>query len=150
MDTALASSIEQQQRITHSVSIKRPAIALYRAWQDLARRQAAHMEVRRAAEAGYKSNAVIKAPSVGEMSSALLVDHIPGLFLSWQSLPHASVRQTGEVWFHQTSVDHPTEVRVILSWEPAETNDFASLPVYDHARAQIEQDLDRFKQLMEH
>ncbi len=149
MGTVLAASIEQQ-RITHSVSIKRPAIALYRAWQDLARRQAAHIEVRRAREAGYKSNAVIKAPCVGEMSGSLLVDHIPGLFISWQSLPQARVQQMGEVWFHQTSVDHATEVRVMLTWEPGEATEFSSLPAFDYARAQIEQDLDRFKQLMEH
>ena len=150
MGTVLAGSIGQQQRITHSVSINRPAIALYRAWQDLARRQAAQVEVRRARDGGYKSSAVIKAPCVGEMSGALLVDHIPGLFISWQSLPHAMVQQNGEVWFHQTSVDHATEVRVILTWEPADTNEFSGLPAFDHVRAQIEQDLDRFKQLMEH
>lgn len=149
MGTSLAVSTEQQ-RITHSVSIRRPATALYRAWHDLARRQAAHAEVRLASEAGYKSSALIKAPCVGATSSALLVDHIPGLFLSWQSLPHASVQQMGEVWFHQTSVEQATEVRVILTWEPADTNEFSSPPGYDRARAQIEQDLDRFKQLMEH
>jgi uncharacterized membrane protein len=122
---------------------------LYRAWKDLATGQAAQLDLQRAAAAGFAASAVIKAPCVGDVCSALLTDHIPGLFFAWQSLPHASVQQRGEVWFHQTSVDHFSEVSVILTWDQAPVHDHGLMPVREHARAQIEQDLDRFKQLME-
>ncbi len=138
-----------QQRISHSVRIVRPAAHLYRAWKDLARGQAAHMELQRAAAAGFVGSAVIKAPCLGDVSSALLVDQIPGLFLAWRSLPHASVVQRGEVWFHQTATDQSSEVCVVLSWEMPETTNHGMTPILKNARTQIVQDLERFKKLME-
>lgn len=143
-------TVDTQQRLALSVRITRPAYELYSAWKDLARGQAAHTELKRAAAAGFAASAVIKAPCLGNVGSALLVDHIPGLFLSWQSLPNASVLQRGEVWFHQTATDQSSEVCVVLSWEPAAMAMSSSNLVVRNARAQIAQDLERFKQLMEH
>ncbi len=145
----LPPTVRAQQRIAHTVHIVRPAVNLYRAWKNLARGQTAHAELQRAAAAGVVASAVIKAPCLGDDSSALLVDHIPGLFLAWRSLPHAAVVQRGEVWFHQTSTDQSSDVCVILSWETSETSSLGATAVLRNAQAQIAQDLERFKQLME-
>ncbi len=138
-----------QQRITQSVHITRPAFQLYNAWKDLARGQAAQTELKRAVAAGFVASDVIKAPCLGDVSCALLVDHMPGLFLAWQSLPHAGVVQQGEVWFHKTSTDRTSEVCVILSFETSGTGNHGMARTLAHARAQIAQDLERFRELME-
>ncbi len=138
------------QRLALSIRITCPAFQLFRAWKDLAGGQAAHTELKRAAAAGFAASAVIKAPCLGNVGSALLVDQIPGLFLAWQSLPHATLLQRGEVWFHQTSTDQASEVCVMLSWETTETSTGNTHVIVKNARAQISQDLERFKLLMEH
>ncbi len=135
-------------RCSHSVSINRSAMALYSAWQDLARRPSESSYRTQAAPNAGPRGAVIKAPCVGPDISALLVDQIPGVFLAWRSLPQASIQESGEVWFHSTSNAGATEVRIMLSWDSSAEN-ATSAPVLEHARAHIEQNLNCFKRLME-
>jgi uncharacterized membrane protein len=123
-------------------------MALYSAWQDLARRPSESSYRRQVTTDTCPRSAVIKAPSVGPDISALLVDQIPGVFLAWRSLPQASIQESGEVWFHSTSNSSATEVRVMLSWDFS-AGDTANTPVMEHARAYIEQNLNCFKRLME-
>ncbi len=91
---------------------------------------------------------MIKAPCIGE-PSALLVDQIPGVFIAWRSLPHARVRENGEVWFHQTSDADMTEVRITLLWEVAQGAAAESTLDFEHVRAKIAQHLDAFRRLVE-
>jgi uncharacterized membrane protein len=138
----------RSQRLTYSVTINKPAIAVYRAWYDLARRQSQHIDVQRPGTAATRRQSVIKAPYIGDAGGALLVDEIPGVLISWESLPSAPVRQLGEVWFNANTLEQATEVRVTLSWKPdsESSNDISTRA----AGAQLEQDLVRFKHLMEH
>ncbi len=137
-----------------SVTVNRPAVRLYQGWRDLARRQtAAALNTR--LSTSNASATTLKVPSIGESGSATtgmaeLALEIPGMLISWKSLPLANMVQAGEVWFSPLPEDQ-SEVRLILTWEANEQEWQASEDSTPEglAAAQVELDLVRFKQLME-
>lgn len=138
----------ESPRISRSIHIRRPAVALYTSWYHLSQRPAVPL--------GHETSSVtaatlprIKAPCGHTADHTFIADHIHGLFIAWTSSRSSGVTQSGEVWFHTGNSGVDTTVSVLLSWDVGAGVDPSELSELDLEVAQLEQDLHRFKALME-
>lgn len=149
----LATTVTQTRRLMRSVTVNRPAVRMYQEWRDLARRHTSIAANSRSSTTSTSAS-TIKVPSICEAGSATtamaeLSLEIPGMLISWKSLPFDSVVQAGEVWFSPLP-EEQSEVRLILTWQSTGGDMQHSVSsVEGSVEAQVEMDLLRFKQLME-
>jgi uncharacterized membrane protein len=82
---------------------------------------------------------------------AEIIDDQPGQRLAWRSLPGAQVANEGDVRFVPAPGDRGTEVRVTLrySMPGGRLGHLAARVTGEHPRQQLEDDLRRFKQVVE-
>lgn len=134
-------------------TVNRPADELFAYWRDFENlpRFMNHLESVTVLENG-RSHWVAKAP-VGEAVEWLaeITEEVPGAIIAWRSLPNVDVQNEGRVEFRAAPGDRGTEVLVTVAYRPPwgiVGSMFAKL-FGDEPSQQIEEDLRRFKQLME-
>jgi uncharacterized membrane protein len=140
-------------RVDESVTIKRRPRELYRFWRTFANlpRFMTHLE---SVEdlGGKRSHWVAKAPGGRTVEwDAEIHNEIKNRMIAWRSLPGADVDHAGAVWFNPLPNGQGTEVKVELQYNPpgGVLGAVAAYALGEEPGLQIQEDLGRFKTLME-
>jgi uncharacterized membrane protein len=101
---------------------------------------------------GSRSHWVAKGPmSMPVEWDAEIINDVPPELISWKTVGESDVVSAGSVRFKQAPGDHGTEVRVKLQYDPPAGKVGATVAwmLGDDPQTAIEEDLRRFKQLVE-
>jgi uncharacterized membrane protein len=139
--------------IGRSVTINRPREELYSFWRDFTNLPRFMRNVHSVAiKDELRSHWVIEAPAgkTVEWDSEITQDE-PGRLIAWQSLDGASIRNSGQVEFLDSSDGRGTVVRATLTYDPpaGAVGKLIAKLFQKEPKIQARQDLRRFKQLME-
>jgi uncharacterized membrane protein len=134
------------------VLVNRPAHELYQFWRNFENlpRFMDHLESVTVIDEN-QSHWVAKAPAGTRVEwNAAIHNEIEDELIAWRSLPGADVNNAGSVHFTPAG-EGRTEVRVVLSYEPPAGKMGAAIAklLGEEPSQQVEDDLRRFKQVME-
>jgi uncharacterized membrane protein len=140
-------------KIEKSVLVNRPAEELYRFWRNFENlpRFMDHLESVTVLDEN-RSHWVAKAPAGTRVEwDATIHNEIENQLIAWRSLPGAEVDNAGSVHFTPLASGAATEVRVVLSYDPPAGKLGAAVARLfgEEPSKQVEDDLRRFKQVME-
>jgi uncharacterized membrane protein len=139
-------------KVERSVLVNRPAHELYQFWRNFENlpRFMDHLESVTVIDEN-QSHWVAKAPAGTRVEwNAAIHNEIEDELIAWRSLPGADVNNAGSVHFTPAG-EGRTEVRVVLSYEPPAGKMGAAIAklLGEEPSQQVEDDLRRFKQVME-
>ena len=139
-------------KVERSVVVGRPAAEVYQFWRNFENlpRFMDHLASVTVIDENH-SHWVAKAPAGLRMEwDATIHNEIENELIAWRSLPGADVNNAGSVHFAPTG-DGRTEVRVVLSYQPPAGKLGAAVAklLGEEPSQQVEDDLRRFKQVME-
>ncbi len=140
-------------KVTHAVTINKPASELYAFWRDFANlpRIMDHLEAVTVGDGG-KSHWVAKAPLGKTVAwDAEIINEVPNELIAWQSLPGGDVDNAGSVTFKPAPTGRGTELRVEINYAPPAGKVGATVAklLGEEPKKQLDDDLRHFKQLME-
>lgn len=142
-----------RRRIQKTFTLLRPADELYEYWRDVSHLATFMDHVKSVTVDGdRKTHWVVKAPAGQTVQwDAEIRDDEPNRRIAWRSLPGAQVKNAGEVQFRPAPDGRGTEVRVTLEYKPPAGTAGATLAKLfgEEPSQQLDEDLYRFKQLME-
>jgi len=152
-DTREALGGSRGVRVEASTTIYRPAQEVYAYWRQLDNlpRFMSHLEEVQDLGGG-RSVWTARGPlGVPVCWQAEIINDIPSELISWRSIGESDVTSAGSVRFKAAGGDHGTEVCVKLQYDPPAGKLGANLAwlLGEDAQTQIEEDLRRFKQLIE-
>lgn len=140
-------------RIRDAVTIGQPAEKLYAIWRDLARLPELMTHLKSVEVLSEtRSRWTVKAPLGQEVSwDAELTADEAGQRVAWQSLPGASIQNSGEVKFRAAPGHRGTEVVVNMLYQPplGATGALLARAFGEEPAQQLRDDLMRFKQEQE-
>jgi uncharacterized membrane protein len=140
-------------RVEKAVTINRTPEELYRFWRNFENlpRFMNHLESVRVT--GEKSSHwVAKAPAGSSVEwDAEVYNEKENELIAWRTLENADVASAGSVHFEQTAGARGTVVRVVLKYDPpaGKLGAFVARLFGENPEQQIDEDLRRFKQLIE-
>ena len=137
--------------VEHSVLINRPAAQLYRFWRNLENLPTfmAHLEQVAMREEGI-SHWVARGPGGMRVEwDARIINEVENKVIAWQSLTGSTIATAGAVNFDET--ERGTVVHVHLQYNPPGGKLGAALAYVfgEEPNLQVQEDLRRFKRLME-
>ena len=140
-------------KVTHAVTIMKPAAELYVYWRDFTNlpRIMDHLESVTVSN-DINSHWVAKAPLGSTVSwDAEIINDVPNEVIAWRSLPGADVDNAGAVTFKPGLPGRGTEVRVSLSYAPPAGKPGAVIAklLGEEPKKQLDDDLRHFKNQME-
>lgn len=140
-------------KVEKSITVNRPAEEVYRFWRNLENlpRFMDHLESVTVLDEN-RSRWVAKAPAGTRVEwDAVIHNEIDDELIAWRSLPGADVNNAGSVHFTPLGSGISTEVLVVLSYEPPAGKLGAAVAklLGEEPSKQVEEDLRRFKQVME-
>jgi uncharacterized membrane protein len=140
-------------RVDRAVTIARPREEVYRFWRDLANlpRFMKHLQSVTHTDAG-RFHWVAKAPAGRTVEwDAEIINERENELISWRSLPGADVENAGSVRFSDAPGGRGTVVTVELQYNPPAgiLGAFAAQLWGEEPGQQIQEDLHRFKQILE-
>jgi uncharacterized membrane protein len=140
-------------KVEKSVTVSRPAEEVYRFWRNFENlpRFMDHLESVTVIDE-TQSRWVAKAPAGTRVEwDATIHNEIEDELIAWRSLPGADVNNAGSVHFTPVGDGSSTEVLVVLSYEPPAGKLGAAVAklLGEEPSKQVEDDLRRFKQVME-
>lgn len=143
----------QGVKVEKSVTIDRPAEELFSFWRsfDNLPRFMDHLESVQVIDE-RRSHWVAKAPAGMRVEwDAEIHNEIPNELIAWRSLPGSEISNAGSVHFRPARGGRATDVRVVLSYEPpaGRLGDAVAKLFGESPSQQVEEDLRRFKQVME-
>ena len=143
---------ERGTKVEHSVVINRPALELYSFWRNFENLPnfMNHLEsVKRFG--GNRSHWVAKAPGGTTVEwDAEVYNEKEGEMIAWRTLEGSQVASAGSVHFEPAG-DNATNVRVNLKYDPpgGKLGSLVARLFGENPQRQIEEDLARFKEIME-
>ena len=152
--TAGGSGVPDQRgnRAEHSVDIFCSSDVLYRFWRKLEQLPRIMPHVESVQETGATtSHWKVKAPMGQTLEwDAEIINDDEGRMIAWQSLPGASVRHAGSVWFEPDG-SGATRVKVAMEFVPPAGPIGAAVAgmLGNSPQQQLEQDLAKFKEFAE-
>lgn len=140
-------------KVEKSVTVNRPAAEVYRFWRNFENlpRFMDHLESVIVIDE-TRSRWAAKAPAGTKVEwDATIHNEIEDELIAWRSLPGADVNNAGSVHFMPSEDGSSTEVLVVLSYEPPAGKLGATVAklLGEEPSKQVEDDLRRFKQVME-
>jgi uncharacterized membrane protein len=140
-------------KVEQSIIVNRPADELYRYWRDFGNlpRFMKHVESVEVKDDRH-SHWIVKAPLGMKVEwDAEIISEIPNELIGWRSEGNGDVDNAGSVRFQSVPDGQGTEVRVMLQYDPpAGLVGVAMAKILgEEPAAQVEEDLQRFKQVME-
>lgn len=143
----------QGQHVHHIVTINRSPAELYAFWRNFENlpRIMKHLESVTVTD-NNRSHWKAKAPAGATVEwDAEIVNEIPNEVIGWRSLPDAQIPNAGSVRFKPLDHGRGTELKVELEYMPPAGKLGAAVAklLGEEPQVQIEDDLRRFKQLME-
>jgi len=152
-DTREALSGSRGVRVEASITIYRPAQEVYAYWRSFDNLPLFMSHLIDVEElGGGRSVWTARGPLGVPVSwAAEIINDVPPELISWRSVGESDVVSAGSVRFKQAGGDHGTEVCVKLQYDPPAGKVGATLAWLfgEDAQTQIEEDLRRFKQLLE-
>jgi len=144
---------ERGIKVEESVTINRPAEELYRFWRDFENlpRFMNHLEAVHQT-AGNRSHWVAKGPAGTKVEwDAEIYNEKEGELIAWRTLEGSQVASAGSVRFEEAPGGDSTLVRVSLKYDPpgGKLGSLVARLFGENPEQQIDEDLGRFKQLME-
>jgi uncharacterized membrane protein len=140
-------------KVEKSVTVNRPVEEVYSFWRNFENlpRFMDHLESVTVIDE-TRSHWVAKAPAGTKVEwDAAIHNEIEDELIAWRSLPGSDVNNAGSVHFTPTTDGTDTEVLVVLSYEPPAGKLGAAVAklLGEEPSKQVEDDLRRFKQVME-
>lgn len=140
-------------KVEKSVIVNRPVREVYRFWRNFENlpRFMDHLEAVTVIDE-TRSHWVAKAPAGTRVEwDAVIHNEIEDELIAWRSLPGSDVSHAGSVHFVPLGDGSQTEVQVVLSYEPPAGKVGAAVAklLGEEPSTQVEDDLRRFKQVME-
>jgi uncharacterized membrane protein len=140
-------------KVEKSVVVNRPVREVYRFWRNFENlpRFMDHLEAVTVIDE-TRSHWVAKAPAGTRVEwDAVIHNEIEDELIAWRSLPGSDVSNAGSVHFTPLGDGSQTEVRVVLSYDPPAGKVGAAVAklLGEEPSRQVEDDLRRFKQVME-
>jgi uncharacterized membrane protein len=152
-DTRQALGGPRGVRVEASTTIYRPAQEVYSYWRQLDNLPRFMEHLQEVQDlGGGRSRWTARGPLGVPVSwEAEIINDIPSELISWRSVGDSDVVSAGSVRFKPAGGDHGTEVRVKLQYDPPAGKVGATVAwlLGEDAQTQIEEDLRRFKQLLE-
>jgi uncharacterized membrane protein len=144
---------ERGTKVEKSVTINRPAEELYKFWRNFENlpRFMNHLESVRVT-GGDRSHWVAKAPAGTSVEwDAEIYNEKEGELIAWRTLEGSQVASAGSVRFESAPGGRGTIVRVTLKYDPpgGKLGSLVARLFGENPEQQIDEDLGRFKQLME-
>jgi uncharacterized membrane protein len=138
-------------KVERTISVNRPREEVYLFWRQLENlpRFMDHLESVSVLDED-RSHWVAKAPAGTRVEwDASIQDEIENELIAWRSLPGSDIDNAGSV--HFIPAGDGTEVRVVLSYDPPAGRVGAAVAklLGEEPEQQVEEDLRRFKQVME-
>ncbi len=139
--------------VESAITIDRPVQEVYSYWRELENlpRFMSHLaDVRDLG--GNRSHWTARGPLGTTVSwEAEIIKDVPPELISWRTLPNSEVVSAGSVRFKPANGDHGTELRVKLQYDPPAGKVGATVAwlLGEDAQHEIDEDLRRFKQLLE-
>jgi uncharacterized membrane protein len=138
-------------KVERTITVNRPREEVYRFWRQLENlpRFMDHLESVTVLDED-RSHWVAKAPAGTRVEwDASIQDEIENELIAWRSLPGSDIDNAGSV--HFVPAGDGTEVRVVLSYDPPAGRVGAAVAklLGEEPEQQVEEDLRRFKQVME-
>ncbi|HLM56687.1 MAG TPA: SRPBCC family protein [Pyrinomonadaceae bacterium] len=144
---------ERGTKLEKSVTIDRPAGELYRYWRNFENLPRFMNHLESVHVTGEKtSHWVAKAPAGTSVEwDAEIYNEKEGEMIAWRTLEGADVASAGSVHFEQAAGGRGTVVRVVLKYDPpgGKLGALVARLFGENPEQQIDEDLRRFKQLME-
>jgi uncharacterized membrane protein len=140
-------------KVEKSVVVNRPVREVYRFWRNFENlpRFMDHLEGVTVIDE-TRSHWIAKAPAGAKVEwDAVIHNEIEDELIAWRSLPGSDVSNAGSVHFTPLGDGSQTEVRVVLSYDPPAGKVGAAVAklLGEEPSKQVEDDLRRFKQVME-
>ncbi len=140
-------------RVDRAITIAKPRGEVFRFWRDVANfpRFMKHLESVRQLEDG-RSHWVAKAPAGRTVEwDAVIHNEEENELIAWRSLPGADVDNAGSVLFRDAPGGRGTEVKIELQYNPPAgvLGALTAMLWGEEPGQQIQEDLNRLKQLME-
>jgi uncharacterized membrane protein len=140
-------------KVERSVTVNRPIQEVYTFWRNFENlpRFMDHLESVTVIDE-TRSHWVAKAPAGAKVEwDAAIHNEIENELIAWRSLPGSEVSNAGSVHFTSVGDGNQTEVLVVLSYEPPAGKLGAAVArlLGEEPSQQVEDDLRRFKQVME-
>lgn len=140
-------------KVEKSISIKKPPDELYQFWRNFENlpRFMKHLKSVKTFDQ-RRSHWIVKAPAGTTVEwDAEIIKEEENYMIAWRSLANAEVKNAGSVYFEPVARNRGTRVRVILNYEPPAGRLGAVVAKFFGAdpAQQIEDDLQRFKKIME-
>jgi uncharacterized membrane protein len=152
-DTREALGGPRGVRVEASTTIYRPAQEVYSYWRQLDNlpRFMAHLKEVQELGGGRSRWTATGPLGVPVSWEAETINDIPSELISWRSVGDSDVVSAGSVRFKPAGGDHGTEVRVVLQYDPpaGKVGSTVAWLFGEDPQTQIEEDLRRFKQLLE-
>jgi uncharacterized membrane protein len=144
---------ERGTKVEKSVLINRPAAELYRYWRNFENlpRFMNHLESV-TVTGGDRSHWVAKAPAGTTVEwDAEVYNEKEGELIAWRTLEGSQVASAGSVRFEEAPGGQSTLVRVSLKYDPpaGKVGALVARLFGENPEQQIDEDLERFRQLME-
>ncbi|HEY0173102.1 MAG TPA: SRPBCC family protein [Pyrinomonadaceae bacterium] len=142
---------ERGTKVEKSVTVNRPASELYAFWRNFENLPQFMNHLESVTAAGpNRTHWVVKAPAGTSVSwDAEVYNEKPGELIAWRTLEGSTVAHAGSVRFEESGGS--TLVRVSLKYDPpgGKLGSYVASLFGENPEQQIEEDLGRFKQLME-
>ncbi len=141
--------------IEATVNVLRPSQELYSFWRSFENLPRFMRHLESVQENGGRSHWIAKTPVGSRVEwDAEVVDEREGQLISWRSLPGSQVHNTGSVLFEPLSNDRGTMVRATFDLAPpggaaGRLAGIAARALGPITKQQVQEDLRRFKNLME-
>lgn len=143
----------QGVKVVKSITIARSPEELFRRWRNLESlpRFMTHLESVRVLDA-TRSHWVARGPLGSRAEWDAEIHHEePDRMIAWRSLPGSQVDTAGSIHFDRAAADRGTTVRVSLKYDPpaGQIGALAARLLGESPDAQVQEELRRFKRLME-
>lgn len=143
----------QGLKIVRSVTLDCPREEVYRFWRNLENLPSFMGHLNSVQDLGNgRSHWEVRAPAGQTVGwDAEIINEVENELLAWKSLEGADINNAGSVAFKDARDGHGTEVTVTLNYEPPVGKFTAGLARLfgEEPQIQLEDDLRRFKQMME-
>ena len=147
-----ASWFDQDVEVTKTVTINKPAAELYKFWRDFENLPQFMKHLEAVRKTGDKTSEwTAKGPVNTQVNwKAEITEDVENKKISWRSLEGADVPNSGKVEFKETG-SRGTVVKVTLEYSPpaGKLGELAAYFLTEEPDTQVEDDLRRFKSLME-
>lgn len=144
---------EQGLRVEHSLTINRPVEDVYNFWRNFENlpqfmRHLKSVEILENGHSRWTARGPLNAPVSWE---AEIINEVPNEVIGWRSLANSQIANAGSVRFSRVPGNRGTQVKVELEYIPPAGQVGAVIAGIfgERPEQQIQEDLNRFKQLME-